>query len=180
MTAVDPVVRSIRIATTVNERLSVIYKQSSEVREAREFELLIGEAQQIYPEMWRHLDEARAALVQRGADVADYDALRAKGRPGELAVDNIETTEGINVLGLAFGQVEYFKWKTASFNKDGQARARKACEALMRAMPDVDWAAVAREEDAQIAAAGPITSSGGVYLVYGAMALILIWLLSQL
>jgi hypothetical protein len=156
---VDPVVRSIRIASTLNERFGAILREAASDQKVAEFELRIGEAQQIYPEIWRHLDEARAVLGQRGIVVQPYDALRGTERPGQLAVDNIEHSEGINPLALAFGQLPYFETKTATFNHEGHAKARQACDALMRAMPEVDWPAVVREEEAEIAAMGSLSSA---------------------
>ena len=156
---VDPIVRSIRIATTLNERFGAILVAAAAHQKIAEFELKIGEAQQIYPEIWRHLDEARAALGQRGIVVQPYDALRATERPGQLAVDNIEHSEGINPLALVVGQLHYFETKTATFNHEGHAKARQACDALMQAMPEVDWHAVVREEDAEIAAIGSLSSA---------------------
>jgi hypothetical protein len=159
MMAVDPAVRSIRVALALNERFGAILKEAASYQKVAEFELKIGEAQQIYPEIWRHLDEARAVLAQRGLVVEPYDALRATERPGQLAVDNIEHTEGINVLALAFGQVEYFENKTATFNHEGHAKALHACSALMQAMPEIDWHALAREEAAELAAMGSLNAA---------------------
>ena len=156
---VDPVVRSIRIATALNELFGAILREAASYQKVAEFELKIGEAQQIYPEIWRHLDEARAALGRRGIVVQPYDDLRATERPGQLAVDNIEHSEGINPLALVIGQLQYFETKTATFNHEGHARARQACDALMRAMPEVDWRAVEREEEAEIAAMGSLSSA---------------------
>jgi hypothetical protein len=156
---VDPVVRSIRIATTLNERFGDILREAASYQKVAEFELKIGEAQQIYPEIWRHLDEARAALGRRGIVVQSYDDLRATERPGQLGVDNIEHSEGINPLALALGQLQYLETKTATFNHEGNAKARQACDALMRAMPEVDWRAVEREEEAEIAAMGSLSSA---------------------
>jgi hypothetical protein len=156
---VDPVVRSIRIAAALNERFGAILREAASDQKVAEFELKIGEAQQIYPEIWRHLDEARAALGQRGIVVEPYDALRATERPGQLAVDDIEHSEGINPLALVFGQLHYFETKTATFNREGHARAREACDALVRAMPEVDWRALVLEEEAAIAAMGSLSSA---------------------
>jgi hypothetical protein len=156
---VDPVVRSIRIAATLNERFGTILSEAASHQNVAEFELKIGEAQQIYPEIWRHLDEARAALGQRGLAVPSYDALRATERPGQLAVDNIEHSEGINPLALAFGQLHYHETKTATFNHEGHAKARQACDALVWAMPEVDWHAIVRKEEAEIAAMGSLSSA---------------------
>jgi hypothetical protein len=156
---IDPAVRSIRIATTLNERFGAILREAASCRDVAEFELRIGEAQQIYPEIWRHLDEARAALAQRGIAVPSYDALRATERPGQLAVDNIEHSEGINPVAIAFGQLLYFETKTATFNHEGHAKAHQACDALTQAMPEVDWRSIVREEDAEIAAMSSLSSA---------------------
>lgn len=156
---VDPVVRSIRIASTLNDRFGTIVREANEHQTVAEFELKIGEAQQIYPEIWRHLDEARAALGKRNIEVAEYDALRATERPGQLAVDNIERVEGVNPLALAFGGALHVEIKTASFNREGHAKAREACNALMEAMPEVDWRGLARAEEAEIAAVGSLDSA---------------------
>lgn len=159
MNVVDPAVRSIRIATTLNERFGAILKEAASPQQVAEFELKIGEAQQLYPEIWRHLDEARAALGQRGIVISAYDDLRATEHPGQQAVDSIESTEGVNPLALAFGGPLYVHTKTATFNDAGHAKARQACDALMQAMPEVDWRAVALAEDAEIAATGSLTSA---------------------
>jgi hypothetical protein len=158
VTNVDPTVRSIRIATTLNDRFGAIAREAAEYQTVAELELKIGEAQQIYPEIWRHLDEARAALGQRGVVVDRYDALRATERPGQLAVNDIEHSEAINPLALALGQLQHVETKTATFNSEGHARAREACHALMEAMPEIDWIALAREEDAEIAAIGSLNA----------------------
>lgn len=158
MTNVDPTVRSIRIATTLNDRFGAIIREAAAHQTVAEFELKIGEAQQIYPEIWRHLDEARAALGQRGIVVDDYDALRATERPGQLAVNDIEHSEMVNPLALALGQFQHVETKTATFNSEGHAKARQACHALMEAMPEVDWTALARQEDAEIAAIGSLNA----------------------
>lgn len=156
---VDPAVRSIRIATTLNERFGAILREANAHQTVAEFELKIGEAQQIYPEIWRHLDEARAALQTRGIQVGRYDALRATEQPGQQAVDDIEHSEGINPLAIAFGTLQYVETKTATFNAEGHAKAREACTALMQAMPDIDWRALERAEEAEIAAMGSLASS---------------------
>ena len=155
---VDPAVRSIRIATTLNERFGAILSEAASYQTVAEFELKIGEAQQISPEIWRPLDDARAALGQRGVVVEHYDALRATERPGQLAVDNIEHSEMSNPLALALGGLQYVEAKPATFNHEGHTKAREACDALMRALPDVDWRALAREEEGEIAAMGSLNA----------------------
>src|SRR5262245_22786086 len=118
----DPVVRSVRVATALNQRFGALLREAKEHQTVAEFELKIGEAQQIYPEIWRHLDEARAALGQRGVVVEGYDVLRATERPGQQAVDNIEHAEAVNPFALVFGSFEYVEMKTASFNHEGHKK----------------------------------------------------------
>jgi hypothetical protein len=122
---IDPV-QSIRVAAILVERLGVLGKPR-EMKES-ELELVIGEAQQVYPAVWSHFDDARTALVAMGRDVAAFDQLR-RAEGTQLAFD-------INVYGM----------KTATFNTAGYERARIAVKLLMRAMPEVDWAQVARDE----------------------------------
>jgi len=177
---VDPAVRSIRIASTLNERFGAILREAASYQKVAEFELKIGEAQQIYPEIWRHLDEARAALGQRGIVVEPYDALRATELPGQLAVDNIEHSEGINPIAIAFGQLQYFETKSATFNHEGHAKASQACDALMRAMPEVDWRAVVREEEAEIAAMGSLNSAKWRQVAVIATVILAAWLAFEL
>src|SRR5260370_425195 len=110
--AVDPVVRSIRVAATLNDRFGAILREVKSIRHVRELELRIGEAQQIYPEIWRHLDEARTTLLHRGVDIFGYDKLRATERPGQLAVTNIESAQ-VNPIGIGFGSLEYAQFKKA-------------------------------------------------------------------
>ena len=174
MTTIDPAVRSIRIATTLNERFAAIVRGAAEHQTVAEFELKIGEAQQIYPEIWRHLDEARAVLAQRGVAVPRYDAVRATERPGQLAVDNIEHSEGVNPLALAFGGALHVEMKTATFNREGNRKASEACEALMTAMPEVDWRQLVREEEAEIAAVGSLNDSKWRTLLLGAAIVLLV------
>ena len=158
MTSVDPAVQSIRVAVALNERFGAILREARVNQTVAEFELKIGEAQQIYPEIWRHLDEARAAIGQRGTAVASYDALRATERPGQLAVDNIEHSEMVNPLALAVGTFQYVETKTATFNEEGHRKAAQACSELMRALPEVDWHALEQEEARELAAAGSLTA----------------------
>jgi hypothetical protein len=111
--------------------------------------LRIGEVQQIYPEIWRHLDDARAVLAKRGIDVAAYDQIRAaEGTALGAAVDVKHESHGYGQYGA--DQTT----KNANFNKEGYARARQAADALMRATPDIPWAAIAKAEaeDPNIAA----------------------------
>ena len=155
--ASDPAVRSVLIAATLNDRFAVIMRAPvTQAGGMGELELRIGEAQQIYPEIWTHLDEARATLAGRGVSTAAYDAVRATEPKGSIGVSRVEvegysTTLSGHMLGLHDEQV-----KSAHFNLEGHRRAYQAVKALMDAQPEVDWRGLERAEDAEIAAAGSL------------------------
>ncbi|HEY5928400.1 MAG TPA: hypothetical protein VIV11_42230 [Kofleriaceae bacterium] len=111
---------------------------------ASELELVIGEAQQLYPEIWRHLDDARAALAGQDRDLVAFDMLR-RDEAAQFGIIDIDVT-GV---------------KTATFNTAGYDRARDACELLVRAMPEVDWAEVVRIEAGKHAYLPPATALSG-------------------
>ena len=54
-------------------------------------DLINGEAQQIYPEIWRHLDDARRALKAAGRDTAAFDHLR-KHELVQVGVTDVESS----------------------------------------------------------------------------------------
>ena len=150
----DPAVRSVRIAVTLCERFAELLEGPSTVTARKQsgalfgvsgneeaLSLRIGEVQQIYPEIWRHLDEARAAFAGRGVDVSAFDQIRAsEGLAIGAAVDVKHTRHGVGQYAVDENV------KSANFNREGYARACKASEALMRATPDIDWAGIARAE----------------------------------
>src|SRR4249919_1751039 len=135
----EPAVTSVRVAVALCERFTALLKEGPQAVYAHksnralvgisgnegELSLRIGEAQQLYPEIWRHLDDARAAFSAQGIDTIGYDKLRSD--------------EG-NRLGAAVAthsQIFFFddsaateKTKDANFNATGLARARLACETL--------------------------------------------------
>ncbi len=165
MSVTDPAARSIRIATTLCERFrAILTAPSTDSLDA--MELRIGEAQQIYPEIWRHLDDARAALDARAADTAAYDTLRATQGPAKLGVTDVETFEQV---GFDLGGFHHTAFKTATFNLEGYRTAYAACQALMRAMPEVDFKALERAEAAEIAAAGSLAPVSPAKLLRGAL-----------
>ncbi len=167
MTTPDPAVRSIQIATTLTERFGAILREAGANTEVATLELQIGEAQQLYPEIWRHLDDARTVLIGRGTDLAAFDAIRATQGASQLAVTDVDVEHGVNLAGLAFGSIGITQTKTASFDVDGYDRAIAACHELRQAMPDVDWQALARADQAQIDAVGSLTSSSWKGLAIG-------------
>jgi hypothetical protein len=162
MSTTNPAVRSIRIASTLNDRLGAIMREAGAGLRIAELELRIGEAQQIYPEIWRHLDEARAALATRSevssGALGEFDTVRATERPGEAAVGNIEGA-AINSVPLPFPGMQFVQGKSATFNARGHAKAGEACNALMRALPDVDWQGLAKQDDAAIAEMGSLAAA---------------------
>ncbi|MGE5183029.1 MAG: hypothetical protein ACM31C_13250, partial [Acidobacteriota bacterium] len=145
---IDPI-QSIRVATNLAERFRTLVSQThSGFGELgiNDLELKIGEAQQIYPEIWRHLEDARGALVEHGRDVSAFDELR-EGELVKLGVTEIESKTQINYYALMMGRLRLQTVKTATFNAAGYQRAVAACRALMAAMPEVDWVALAKAED---------------------------------
>lgn len=172
MTPPDPAVRSIRIATTLNERFrDLMHQRSSPGDGTAELELRIGEAQQIFPEIWNHLDDARKVIATRGGDTATYDTIKASQGPA-LGVTRVEV-EDHHSIGL--GGYSHTQSKEAHFNLEGFRSAHKACAALMAAMPEIDWKAVERAENQEIAAAGslgPIDSKKTIKWVVIAGALL--------
>jgi len=160
--SIDPAVRSIRVAKTLADRFAELLRGPSTFDSAFAagsldgLELRIGEAQQIYPEIWGHLDDARKVLADRGVDVSGFDRVRATEPRGSIGVtrvdvENYATTLTSKALGLVDEQV-----KSASFNLEGLRRANAATQELMSAMPEVDWAGLARAEAAEVHAAGSL------------------------
>ena len=152
----DPV-RSIRMAAALNQRFGVLLRADS-VESMDAMELRIGEMNQIYPEIWRYMDEARAVFVHRGIDVGEYDAIRATEYPGKLGTESIEVENHINPLGLIAGPM-FEQTKTVVFNAAGHQKANAAVRVLKDSMPEVDWVGLDRAEQAEIAAAGSLTAS---------------------
>lgn len=157
----DPSVQSVRVAVALCDRFAEILNGPSEVTARRKegalfgfsgnqdaLSLRIGEAQQIYPEIWRHLDDARAGFAGRGIDVASYDALRADEGQGLGAAATIDHHKH------GFGRHAIHEHvKAANFNAAGLRRARTACDALMQATPQIDWAGIVTAEANDPAAA---------------------------
>lgn len=178
---VDPAVRSIRIAATLNDRFRTIMNTPVTAGGGMsQLELSIGEAQQIYPEIWSHLDDARATLAGRGVDTTRFDTVRALEPKGSLGVSRIElfgvsTTLTTAALGIADEQ-----HKTAQFNLDGHRRANLAIEAIQSAMPEVDWKGLERAEAADaVRAAASLSPLGNrstlMWLGIGAGALVVVY-----
>lgn len=151
----DPV-QSLRIASTLADRYRTL--ASSTYVDNNALELAIGEAQQIYPEIWRHLDDGRAALVAKDRDVRAFDELRGEALR-TLGVTDVDSHTTIDPVSLMFGRLHLVDVKTATFNVGGYQLAVAACQALMAQMPEIDWAALARAEDKEIRAFGSLQSA---------------------
>jgi hypothetical protein len=161
-------IRSIRIATTLTERFGAILR-ASELTDGE-----VGEAQRIYPEIWRHLDEARKALRDLERDTSGFDEMR-KQELAQLGITDVEVSNTVDVASLMLGALRTLQVKTVTFNAAGYQRAVVACRELMSMLPEVDWAAVAKAEDREIAAAGWMRAAnyrGLVIAVIGTAALI--------
>jgi hypothetical protein len=154
----DPVVRSTRVAVALCDRFQELTRGPTTVTAAKgrtaligvkgndeEFSLRVNEANQIYPDIWSHLDDARKALVARNVDVSAFDTIREKERqlqPTGVRVDMTYQQHGDPTYGMEHTV------KRATFNTDGLARARGAIQVIMNATPHINWAAIAKAEDA--------------------------------
>lgn len=150
----DPAVRSVRVAVALCDRFAELLKGPSNVSAHKQssalvgvsgnmddLSLRIGEVQQIYPEIWRHLDDARSAFAARGIDVTAFDQIRAS--------EGIALGAAVDVKHTRYEAGPYSTdqvVKSANFNREGHARAKKAAQALMTATPDIPWAAIAKAE----------------------------------
>lgn len=166
MTA-DPV-RSIQIASALLERLVELLRPrrggellgmlSPEVA-ADHLELRLGEAQQLMPEVWRHLDEARNAMHARGLRVAGYDEIRSIPDPALLATSEIEVKRKLDVLGLVQGDLKIVTTKTVKWDTRNVIIAALAVDFLKDEVPDVDWAALDKAHADEIAAVGSLRTT---------------------
>lgn len=159
-------VRSIRVAAALNERVGELVRPK-QYDSDEELGNVLGELRQLYPEVWSHLDDARAALARRGIVVDAYEVLRVSPEARSGGVLDVELT-GSRGMG---------DWtKEAQLNVAGHEAAKRACRVLGAAVPGVDWAALDRADAEQIAAAGSLTMARWKVVVFtviiGALAVI--------
>ncbi len=163
-------VASIRTAQALNERLAVLIKSETTTNDEA-FSNKLGEARQLYPNIWSHLDQARNELAQRGMPVERYDAIRADPSIDKGAVLDVEVANDAFTIP---GRAE----KTAYLNSRGHALAQQACTVLRSSLPTVDWDALERADAEQLAAFGslgpPLWKKVVFYGLAGAVALIAI------
>jgi hypothetical protein len=142
---VAEIVRSIQIATTVNERVAQLVRpRTYENGDAMSFHL--GELRQLFPEVWANLDHAREALAKRGIDVAKYDALRAASGGDGIVGVRLEPSARVS--------------KSAALDIEGHNRATEAIYALRAAVPGmtwVDWDNLAKRQADELAAVGSLS-----------------------
>lgn len=157
-------ISSVRVAAALNERFAVLAEPRT-YREPEELSSVIGEARQLYPQIWSHLDDARTALVRQGVEVSGYDELRASSEasaPGVLDVMVKEGREKKVELYFAGGIA-----KSARMNVEGHATAVRACDLLRRAMPQVDFAALDRADAQQLGDAGSLRTGRRSAIIIG-------------
>lgn len=135
MVVLPPHVRAVRVVVALTERFGELTRKTSGAPDA--MSLVIGEAEQIYPEIWSQLDLARKAFAETGCDTKEFDTIRAYEPRGSLGI--------LDMRLVGFDNEHQFR--EVVWNHDGHTRAVQAAGALMRAAPDVDWALIAKAED---------------------------------
>lgn len=155
------VVQSIRVGAALNEQFGALLRRRI-YNDPERLASLLGEARQLYPEIWSNLDDARKALVERGIPTDAYDALRASSAARKGGVLDVQVTE--QTLAQAALRTSYEK--TAYLNAEGHAAATEACNALRAALPHVDWEALDRAEAEELAAFGSLGPSRGKKLAF--------------
>jgi hypothetical protein len=90
----------------------------------------VADVHDAYPEIWRHLDRARAVLAGRGANTAKYDELRPHARRAATGNDDAEP-----------------EIATAALDD-----AKRAIAELKIAVPGADWAGIDRRTDGLVRA----------------------------
>lgn len=110
-------------AILIGEALIASCERAHVAREAMEPHAwrAIRDAHDEFPEVWRSLDQARAMLARRGANVAGYDELRPRMRT-RLATAGDDDEVHVDPAALE--------------------DARRAAHALKLAVPGADWAAI--------------------------------------
>lgn len=160
-------VQSIRVAIALSQRFAELatWKQH---RTLDELGLVLGEARQIYPEIWSNLDAARDALSRQGIEVDGYTQLRGTGPIGGGVLE-VEVNDHVGVR-MGGGVL-----KSARLNNEGHAAAAQACRLFQGALPQVDWEGLERADAAELEAAGSLGPSRWkrvVFYTFCALALV--------
>ncbi len=93
----------------------------------------VMELHDTYPEVWRHMDRARAELARRGSNTMAFDELRP-GAP-RCAVKELRPVAEVVVDGSAIDKVAL-------------DAARRGIETLKLALPGCDWSDIGKRTDA--------------------------------
>jgi len=141
MVVLPPHVRAVRVVVALTERFGELTRKTFGAPDA--MSLVIGEAEQIYPEIWSQLDLARKAFAEMGCDTKEFDTIRAYEPRGSLGILDMRLVVRRDRLGFDNDH----QYREVVWNHDGHTRAVQAAGALMRAAPDVDWALIAKAED---------------------------------
>jgi hypothetical protein len=91
-----------------------------------------GDIHQLEFEFWRSLDDVRAALLDAGRDVSEYDALREQSMINSIELRS-DSTLGAGV-GLRGPKLTVTKTVTADFSDGNMQRMRDAIAALERGL----------------------------------------------
>jgi hypothetical protein len=159
---VMPAVRSLRVAAALNDRFGELarprrYDNPEALANA------LGEARQIYPEIWSNLDDAHAHLGKLGTTVPEYPQLRATPAARDAGVLDVDVKE----FGLGGRE------KTAHVNAEGHATALAAIRALKAALPEVDWDSLDRADAREIEAVGSLRMARWKMIVLAAIGFVL-------
>jgi hypothetical protein len=165
---VSAAVRSIRIAAALSDRFAVVARPIT-YRSPEELSNVIGEARQLYPEIWANLDNARDALSRQGLEVAAYDALRAREAPAPSGVLEVTALDPLKEP-IGSDRIQ----KSARMNLEGHALAIEAGNTLRRVLPNVDWDALDRAEAEEIAAAGSLRPAKWKAIVLALIGIVLL------
>jgi hypothetical protein len=145
----------------------------------------IGEANRVYDGIWDHLAAARDQVAALGRDVSTYDALRASlGGVANFGVPTVEVGDlrldvvrSIASMGLSFS-----KDVAVSVNVPGAVLAKEACNVLKALVPEVDWAATRRAQDAAFVDLSSGRRTVGnliIFVVIAAVAGVVLWIATR-
>ncbi len=133
---------------------------------ADEIDLRLGEAEQTMPEVWSHLGEARDAIAASGGDVGAFDAIRASLVSEKASADVQE-----HLRKKWNGKSETVK--DVTWDREGYAKATAARDELRKLRADIDWAALEREQAAELAAIGSLKGPAWKrYLIVGGFVVV--------
>ena len=155
MTPRDPAVDAILTAETLFVQFLGLVPRLKSLLPA-DVSIAMGEARNLYPELWAALDRGRTALRERGVDVPVYDETRRR-QPAAMdgfqvhnnernELGNVETTAVLVFFGGLGATIHSLGAKQGEANTSGLKDARTALDALQNAMPDADWKSLRHTE----------------------------------